>query len=72
MTTRSDGIDVEGQVFANNGTAADPSFKDSDSDENTGMFRSGTDTLGFTRNGTQIVKMDGHFKPVPLPTVEIF
>ena len=37
MTTRSDGIDVEGQVFANNGTAADPSFR-TDSDENTGMF----------------------------------
>ena len=61
MTTRSDGIDVEGQVFANNGTAADPSFS-FDSDENTGMFRSGTDTLGFTRNGTQIVKMDGTFQ----------
>ena len=61
VKTRSDGADIEGFLFTNNGSATTPSHS-FDSDENTGMFKSGTDRLGLCRAGVEILRMDGTFQ----------
>lgn len=61
IKTRSNGMDVEGVIVTNNGSAAAPAFS-FDSDENTGMFRSGDDAIGFTRGGNQVMGIANAFQ----------
>ncbi len=60
IKTRTDGADIEGIIVTGNGSASAPSHS-FDSDEDTGMFRQTTDTLGFARNGTQMIKLTNQF-----------
>jgi hypothetical protein len=75
LTVLSDGTNLysltqatTGIFYAANGTAAVPSFS-FNADTNTGMYLVGTNVLGFTGNGTQIVTMDNTNLAQPLVTV---
>jgi hypothetical protein len=47
-----------GTFFANNGTAAAPSYTFT-SNPTTGMYLAGNNVLGLTANATQIMSLDG-------------
>lgn len=52
----STGVSTTGVYYAGNGSTATPAFNFA-SDMNTGMYRAGTDTIGFSINGTDRVRI---------------
>jgi hypothetical protein len=56
---------ITGTFFANNGTAANPSYTFT-SDTSTGMYLQGAAVLGFSANGTQMLAIDKSISGSPV------